>query len=338
MSRRYNLYDFNYKTMETMLRHYINDKNPESKIQRLGPMYQYVIYTNLERFVEENNPDHVIEFLSFLINTGNNVIHSVSPNNPNYTALVDAIPPAVAKLQAIIDRLEPRSPSPEYLPETRRKILDKTFFDVYTQDDININDYLHNNEYQINRPFIISQNGEYQGNYVLPNKEIYYECAPNTTSMNPEKLRGSKTFVKLTGAGGGTILCIKPRWFDAAVHIPKIVRAVKKGTVNQIISKTSQDRPQGARRLVGSDHCDLLQPMDYYKLVPYTEKTKGKKSRTKRARNTRKILKEQERLEQEQERLEQEQTIMPSLTPSLTPESTPPPPPMRNNFFTNSSV
>jgi hypothetical protein len=315
--------DFNYKTIETMIRKQINEHDRELKIQLIEPIYQYIIDTNLENFIETNYPEFVIELFNLLIDKGNTEVWKLSfvPNSPYYASLLSKVTQANAKLQSILDRLDPRSPSPEYLSEKRSKILDKTFFDVYTQDEIKIDDYLHNNEHQKNRPFIISQNGEFQGNYVLPKKEIYYECAPNATSMNPERLKESKPFVKLTGAGGGTILCIKPRWFDLPGHIPKIVRAVKKGTVNQIISKTSQDRPQGARRLVGSDHCDLLQPMDYYKLVPYTEKTKGKKSRTKRARNTRKILKEQE----------QEQT-------NITPELTPPPPPMRNNFFTNSLV
>jgi hypothetical protein len=198
-------------------------------------------------------------------------------------------------------------------------------------------EYLHNNEYPDNKPFIVSHNREFASNYILPTKEIFYECAPGATQDRPNKSRDSKTFIKLTGAGGSTILCIKPKWFDNPDYTPRIVRAVKMGQVAQIISKTSQDRPQGARRLIGADHCNLEAPLDYYKLVPYTQKskTKGRTKRARRSSNTRRIRNEAriafnaEKAKKANEKAQDNMLKNMTNTPSLSSS----PIPIVNNFF-----
>ncbi len=251
---------------------------PYLKKNRVKHIFQYLLNSELDNYITEDE-------IRTYTNMGNEWIGTDR-------ALDQDIREAQSRMQAVLARMQhspapaPASPSsPEHVPERRRRVLDTEFFDVISRNNVNIDNFLHNNEYPDNKPFIVSHSREFASNYVLPTKEIFYECAPGATQDQPNKSRNSKTFIKLTGAGGSTILCIKPKWFDNPDYTPKIVRAVRMGRVAQIISKTSQDRPQGARRLIGADHCNLEAPLDYYKLVPYTQKSK-KKGRTKRVRGT----------------------------------------------------
>jgi hypothetical protein len=157
--------------------------------------------------------------------------------------------------------------------------LKKSFFDAFTQTDITVNDFLYNNDFNELKPFIINHNDRFIGNYInaAPTNEDYYECALIATQAKPVKRYDSQTFIKITGAGGQTILCIKPSWFSDAVYIPRIVKAVKIGSVNQILSKTSNDRHPESRQIVSADHCNLTHPMDVYRLERFESPIKTRR-------------------------------------------------------------
>lgn len=328
VNRRINYYDPD--EMEYLFRLFSNESVSYLKRGRVRNIFEYLINSELDGFITAEEIEKYRNMGNEWIGLGDNRLDS-------------AIRTAQAKMQGVLERMAPPPPpSPRHLPETRPRVLNKEFFDVILRDDVSVANFLNNNTYPDNKPFIVSHNREFAGNYVLPQKEIFYECAPGATQDMPYKSRDSKTFVKLIGAGGATILCIRPRWFDNPTHTPIIVRAVKEGEVAQIISKTCQDRPQGLRRLIGADHCNLEAPLDYYKLVPYKQKS-IRKGRTKRARgspNTRRVRNEArsafqaEKARKKRENAQDNMLKNMTNTPSLS--SSPSPVPMVNNFFPSS--
>jgi hypothetical protein len=327
------VYDYNPSDMAELIANYeraIREQDSAINVAlRIRDIFQYLFDSNLDG----NIADYEVRRYTDM---GNDIVKQ-SRDEVLKRLIIDAL----AKMQ--MARVAPPPPpppppSPRHLPEKRRRVLNTVFFDVISRDDVRVNDFLHENALAEQRPFIISHNREFIGNYVLPEKEIFYECAPNATEDRPNKRHDSKTFVKLIGAGGATILCIRPRWFDNPTHTSIIVRAKKEGQVAQIISKTCQDRPQGSRRLVSADHCNLTAPLDYYKLVPYTQKSRrsGRTKRTRGSPNTRRIRNETRRAfyaEKARKQREKAQDNMLKNTPSLSSS----PIPVINNFFPSRS-
>jgi hypothetical protein len=295
--------DFDPEILRKLLTQQENARTTHNKILTMINYYTYLLHSNFDKFIINYSKSSTLAFFYSNIDMGQQHINS-EINDSNFPRLCAIILQVIAKLNLLIERIEQPSTINTILansilnesvevPNYSQKTLKKSFFDAFTQTHITVNDFLHNNDFNELKPFIIYHNNRFIGNFinVVPTNEDYYECASTATQDKPVKRYDSQTFIKITGAGGQTILCIKPSWFSDAVHIPRIVKAVKIGSVNQILSKTSNDRHPQARRIVSADHCNLTHPMDVYRLERFespikTRRTRGRRERHRRRRSS----------------------------------------------------
>ncbi len=135
-----------------------------------------------------------------------------------------------------------------------------SIIDIISGDNMTGEKFLYDNDYKEKPPFIIQEaSGHYAGNYKEIEYENYYECKKPYEKSN--KKDDSHVYIKLYGSSGQILLCEKPTWFNEIGASIKIVKAVKQGLLEQIVSHSSLGVPG-----IGADHCNLEKPITYYKL------------------------------------------------------------------------
>jgi hypothetical protein len=146
------------------------------------------------------------------------------------------------------------------LNELNTRISKLQIIDIYSGIDMTGYDFLYNNELKEKQPFIIEEaSGRCASNYKNIEYELFYECKEPYSESN--KTNNSPIYIKLYGSGGQILLCEKPDWFNEIGASIKIVKAVKQGLLEQIVSHLSV-----GRRVMSADHCNLEKPITYYKL------------------------------------------------------------------------
>jgi len=185
------------------------------------------------------------------------------------------------------------------VPPARDETSGPKCYDIISQDDINIQEYLSEEPDNFIIGFPTSEGYNYKCQSLTNLKrlnsdpeaergddyyKVFYECkddAPTLVqgSYNNLLLRNGRTFIKIEGT-----MVLLPPWFrDGPVPEPRVFVLEKREPVFKFVSSSIVPTRPITYSFVGIDHCNQTSRQDTYELVPHAMPSGGKRIMHKRS-------------------------------------------------------